>query len=107
MPKKKPKPKRLPSLSLLARKGFQAEMDKLKSLSTGMKTAVMDSLNAAANPSAENPLVVISTLDREERDIVEQSSPGYMQTFSSLEMRGKLGLMMMTDEEWNALTNDD
>lgn len=72
-----------------------------KRISDVARNTVMASMNAAANPNAENPLVVIRTLEQAERNIVEQSSPAYMQLFSGIGTRGKLALMM--DSELDSL----
>lgn len=69
--------------------------------------SVMASINAAANPDAEKVDVVIQTLDPAERAIVIQSAQEYMQTLSQVGQRGRMGLMGMTDQEWDDLVGGE
>jgi hypothetical protein len=93
----KRKRKRLPALNPLELEGFKAKMDALKGLSPAMKNTVMASMNAAANPDAENPLVVIRTLEAEEQNNIAQASAGYMQLLSGIGTRGKMALLLDTE----------
>jgi hypothetical protein len=105
-PKRKtPARKRLPALNPLELEGFKAKMDALKGLSPAMKNTVMDSLNAAANPNAENPLVVIRTLEAEEQNNISQASAGYMQLMSGISSRGRMALLL--DSEIDVLAQQE
>lgn len=69
--------------------------------------AVMDSLNAAANPKAESPEVVIETLPEDMRRDVRMSMPGYAQTMRSVQTRGAAGLLAMSEQEWDELLSSN
>lgn len=104
---KRPKPRsRLPSLSR-PRLQFIADTLAQSGQPRFVQDAVMQSLLAATNPSAESPLVVIQTLEMEERLNIQQASQGYAQTLNAVGQRGRAALSMMSDQEWQKLLDDD
>lgn len=76
-----------------------------KRISDVARNTVMASMNAAANPNAENPLVVIRTLEAEEQNNISQASAGYMQLLSGVGQRGRMALMM--DTEFDSLVDSE
>lgn len=102
--KSKTQRKRLPALNPLELEGFKAKMDALK-LSSAVTSTVMASMQAAANPDAENPLVVISTMEREEQTNIAQASAGYMRLLNGVGQRGKMALLM--DSEIDSLIQQE
>jgi hypothetical protein len=86
---------------------LQMQMEADSRIPPIVSQAVMNSFNAAANPNAETAETVIESLDDTEKALVKNAIPSYQQIFGTLGMRARVSLMMMTDEEWNTLTNDD
>lgn len=76
-----------------------------KRISDVARNTVMASMNAAANPNAENPLVVIRTLEAEEQNNISQASAGYMQLMNGVGARGRMALMM--DTEFDSLVDSE
>lgn len=72
-----------------------------------VSNAIMDSFNAAANPSAESPEVVIQSLPQEDRAMIVPFTAAYGHVLGGVALQGQIGLMNMTDEQWNALLDDD
>jgi hypothetical protein len=99
--------KHLPSLSQLTRDMLAMQMLADSRIPARVSEAVMQSFNAAANPNAETPETVIETLDPMEKALVKNAISDYQQVFGNVGMKGRMGLMMMTDEQWNALADDD
>jgi hypothetical protein len=67
--------------------------------------AVMQSFNAAANPNAETPEVVIKSLDPDERTNVQTAMTGYSQILGNVGSRGKMRLML--DSELDSMIQDE
>jgi hypothetical protein len=61
-------------------------------------------LEAAANPDAEAPEVVIQALEAERRDNILATVDTLNRFTGGLAARGKAGLLEMTDDEFDALT---
>lgn len=104
--RKTPKRDHLPALSAEMRKMMQTQLDTMP-VSKAAKQAVMASINAAANPSAEAPDVVIRAMETDDQQVILQAARGYEQTLGAVGMRGRMRLMMMSEEEWSALSDDN
>jgi hypothetical protein len=105
-PKRKPAPRtHLPRMNNLELEALQARLMRESGISIEGKTAVMLSMRAAANPRAESPEVVISTLESEERENVQSAMIGYQQTLSNVGARGRNALMF--DAELDLLIAQD
>lgn len=81
-------------------------VDKAPRLSSAGKRAVMRSLEAAANPDAESPEVVIASLPKERRDTVLSHVRDFMLFSGGLMKRGRDKLAAMSDAEWQRLVNE-
>jgi hypothetical protein len=66
------------------------------------KRAITDSLQAATNPNAESPSVVIASLDKADQDAVRTAQTFYAQTMGRMNRRGRAALMQMSDAEFEA-----
>ena len=97
---------RLPAYSQLRRDAFAERMADA-GLPVVVQSAVMQSLLAATNPDAENPLVVIAAMDADDRRAIEAAAQGYAQTLNTPGQRGRAALLGMSDEEWNRLFDDE
>lgn len=105
----RPKKKRthLPSLSQVQRDVFQMRMEADSRIPRDVVNAVMASFNAAANKDAETPRVVIDSLSPEEKALIVPFEAGYGVILGRTATQGQIALMQMTDEQWNALIDDD
>ena len=97
----------LPSLSQVQRDMLQMTMQSDPRLTTAIVQNVMASFNAAANPQAETPRVVIDSLPQEERALIVPYEASYGQILGRTAIQGQNALMQMTDEQWNSLIDDD
>ncbi len=95
----------LPALSALKLDGFEKRLD-ASTLPTVAKQAVMQSLRVAANKHAESPDVVIASMDRQDREGILQAKAEYAQTLAGPVMRGRLGLMMMSEADWEEISEN-
>lgn len=99
--------KHLPALSQLTRDMLALQMQADSRIPATVSAAIMASMNAAANPNAETVETVIETLGVEEKTLVKNSISDYQQILGNVGMKGRMGLMMMTDAQWEELVSDD
>jgi len=64
---------------------------------------VANILKAAANPNAETPDVILATLEPERRRLVDGLKQETSAQMLTVHERGKMALLSMSDDEWNAL----
>lgn len=102
---KKPKRKHIPLLHPDTLEVLLQKVDSAK-ISTVGKRAVTASLQAAANPQAENPLTVIRSLPAERRESVQVTMQSVGRLSSGIISRGRTELMQMTEEDWQRLVGD-
>lgn len=95
-PKRRKRRSHLPSLSQVQRDMMRIQMQANAAIPSSVREAVMASMDSAANPNAENPIVIIASLERDERIGIEQAAQGYQQTLSAVGMRGRNALMFDT-----------
>jgi hypothetical protein len=75
-------------------------------ISPAGKLQIRRMLEAAANPNAEAPEVVIETLPVERRTDIKQTQRAVGGIMLGLTRRGGQKLMALSDEEWNALVDE-
>lgn len=97
----------LPSLSQVQRDMLRMQMEADARIPRNVSEAIMASMNAAANPDAEKIDVVIASLSQEEKALIVPFQAGYSAILGSMATRGQVGLMQITDGQWNALIDDD
>lgn len=93
-PKRRKRRSHLPSLSQVQRDMMRIQMQANAAIPSSVREAVMASMDAAANKDAENPIVIIASLERDERMNVSQAAQGYQQTLSAVGARGRSALLM-------------
>lgn len=76
------------------------------SISPEGKRQIRRMLEAAANPNAEAPEVVIETLPVERRVDIRQTMTQVGGTLLTVSRRGGQKLLALSDEEWDRLVND-
>ena len=76
-------------------------------ISKGAKVQLRDMLRAAANPDNERIDVIIRTMSKAEQQDIAATTQAVSDFTASMVTRGGAKLMAMSDEEWNALLNDD
>jgi hypothetical protein len=92
-PPKRRKPRaHLPALSQ-ARLNFFVEQMRTLPIPRAAQDAVIVSLSAARNPSAESPSVVIDSLLQEERDLIVPFEASYNTIFGGVGARGRAKLL--------------
>lgn len=99
----KKKRKHLPRLNPDKLKLIAQAVEQSPRLSKAGKRAVMRSLEAAANPDAESPEVVIATLPKERQETVIAHVKAFMDFGQSISSRGRRKLAALSDSEWQRL----
>jgi hypothetical protein len=104
---KRTKPRaRLPRLTPANLTLFAQQLAALPNVSKAGKDSVMVSLRAATNADAESPDVVIESLEPAETERVKAAQLDYGRTLGAMNARGRVALLMMTDEEFERRLND-
>lgn len=98
--------KHLPSLTDDRLKLLEQQIDASKGLSKAGKRAVKASLQAAQNPDAESPDVIIASLPRERRETVVKHTGEFIQFSQGITARGKVGLEAMDEAEFQRLIDE-
>jgi hypothetical protein len=83
-------------------------MQRLKDLPVHdtIKDSIGAVLRAAANPHAESIDVIIKTLDKPRRKMIDKTAKGLRELQAERMARGKARLEAMSDEEWQKLVDD-
>lgn len=98
----RPKRSRLPALPPGQRAAFLAQLQAAGISPSGLQ-AIGDSLNAAANPNAERPDVVIKALPPERRAVADETLAQVSRVMGGAPARGKAALRAMSEAEWARL----
>jgi hypothetical protein len=80
-------------------------MQRLKDLPVHdtIKDSIGAVLRAAANPHAESIDVIIKTLDKPRRKMIEKTAKGLRELQADVMARGKGKVDGLSDDEWNSL----
>ena len=80
-------------------------LDKLASMgiSKEAKTAIANTLKAASNPHAEDIDVVIKSLDKPRRKMIDKTAKGLRELNAEVMARGKGKIDGLSDDEWTSL----
>jgi hypothetical protein len=88
---------------------LQAALQQLEqsTLPAAARAQLAAMVTAAANPASEHPAVVAMTLPGERRANVERTARKITRLTSGVTARGRAALDATSDDEWNALLDDD
>ena len=104
-PKRNRKRKHLPSLPDAQRRAIIEQINSAP-LHPDAKRQLIAMLEAAANPNAEAPEVVIQSLEAERRDNILETVNVLNRFTGSMAARGKARLLDMSDEDFDALVDE-
>ena len=102
---RKRKPAHLPSLPDAQRRAIIEQINSAP-LHPDAKRQLIAMLEAAANPNAEAPEVVIQSLEAERRDNILETVNVLNRFTGSMAARGKARLLDMSDEDFDALVDE-
>lgn len=95
----------IPALSPLELEAALARLEQTRMSKAG-KRMIRQMLEAAANPNAEAPEVVIETLPAERRTDIKQTMTEVGGVLLGVTQRGGAKLLALKDDEWDRLVND-
>jgi hypothetical protein len=72
-----------------------------------VKDSIGEVLRAAANPHAESIDVIIKTLDKPRRKMIEKTAKGLRELQAEVMAKGKEKIHGLSDDEWERLVNGD
>lgn len=98
--------KHIPALHPDTLKLLLQDIDALK-IGAKAKQQLKDMLNAAANPDNEKVDVIIRTMTKQEQANVKATAAAVANLTAATVARGSLALQTMTDDEWDAILDDD
>lgn len=83
-------------------------LNKLQALpiSKEAKKAIENTLKAGANPHSESIDVVIKSLPKKQRGMIEKTAKGLRDISADVQARGRKKLEAISDEEWQRLLDD-
>lgn len=105
-PPKKSQRKHVPALDA---KSLRIALEDLQALNVDdlIKRQVADVLKAASNPDSERIDVVIRSLPKEQRKMIDKTAKGLNALNADVQARGKGRLDAMSEGEWERLVNGD
>lgn len=103
--KKKPLRKHVPGLRADT---LKVKLSELRALDVHerVKQDVADILNAAANPDHGKPSVIVKSLPKERQALIQKTAKAVKAISDDVMARGKQRLLEMSEQEWDALVNE-
>lgn len=103
------KPQRRKHIPALSADKLELAVQQIQTLpiSKGAKAQLTAMLQAAANPDAERPDVVLKTLEPERQANAQETMQRVGDFFDGVTMRGRAALLEISKEQWDALLNDE